>query len=701
MTDGTSCDDGNACTEKDQCTAGACKGTARKSSPTVLGTVRSFGSGPALETVVAFPSQDRAVFLTGNLLTLVKIDGDRMEVLDRLLWGSHATAFQVSATIWVFRPGTFIVPLSSQRIAVIGSDWSIDLFDIGQDRLQSSYRFGFSAGSQEMIEAVVAQGNNLWTCIGNWVQRYEIDDVHGVIKQDTGFTLPASHSCYGLALSPDQTSLLAATSSGLDVIDISTNDGKGTLQKTVLSGTFLLDVLSNRQMLGVYRLEGTTSGLGSILTLNATDYTSLATYTSAGSTMPVGFAMLAGGLLLEQWNEESCRVVDAGLYPLGTATTPPISDFVTMSACSGQFGLPPAVLASAGQLVDLPPNHQIARVDATTGKLTPLGGTEQGSYARVLPAGPNLVEVHGPASMQLIDISQPDTPAVRQGGLLVPMNADWLRIEISTDGQATMLTVPDSELPRAGSRTSLYWRNDGSLPTVAGSLSNDDPKAQWAAAGQFLYEVSPSSSSDFRLRRFPVSGFTRDENQTPSPDVDQILSSAAPATLDQRKGEIVAADAMSGDVLIAEVRAGSLANGTLLSWYTKDTTGYRAAFARLPDDGAALDLAVFGGRTALIFDNHVLLVDRSGQTLATYTHPTGDLQRLLSFDDKYLYVAATFQDATSKITNGVLVLNTADLSTSAQFTLPEPVLSTALVGSSRVFGMQSTLAVASTVCSGN
>jgi hypothetical protein len=213
--------------------------------------------------------------------------------------------------------------------------------------------------------------------------------------------------------------------------------------------------------------------------------------------------------------------------------------------------------------------------------------------------------------------------------------------------------------------------------------------------------VSPSNSSDFRLRRFAVSVLTRDENQTPTPETDQILPSIVPATLDQRKGEVVAADAATGDVLVAEMRAGTAVNATILSRYTRDNTGYHAAFTRPPDDGTVLDLGVFGGHTALIFDDHVLLVDRSGTTLATYTHPSGDLDRLLSFDDKNLYVAASFQDSSSHITHGALVLNAADLSTSVQYTLPEPVLSTALVGSSRVFGMQSTFAVASTVCSGN
>jgi hypothetical protein len=303
--------------------------------------------------------------------------------------------------------------------------------------------------------------------------------------------------------------------------------------------------------------------------------------------------------------------------------------------------------------------------------------------------------------MQLIDISQPSAPVVSDGGLLTPMNADWLRIEISANGQASMLTVPDTDLTRSGPRTSLYWQNAGGLPTVAGSIANDDPNAQWAAAGQFLYEVSPSTGSDFRLRRFAVSGLTRDENQTPSPDVDQILVSTVPATLDQRRGEVVAADAANGDVLVAEMRAEAATNATILNWYTKENTGYHAAFRRSADNGTVLDLGILGDHAVLIFDDHVVMVDRLGTTLATYTHPNGDLQRLLSIDDKYLNVAATFQDSRSHITNGALVLNAADLSIAVQYTLPESVLSTALVGSSRVFGMQSVFAVASTVCSGN
>jgi len=664
----------------------------------VLGTVRTYASAPAIGTVVGFPSQERVLFLTGNLLTLAKINNDQLEVLDRAQWGSSVSSFQISSMIWVFRSTAFIVPLSPTRVAVVGADWSIDLYDIGQDRLQPSYRFGFGAGNRSLTAITTSQGKNLWTCMNTNIRRYQIDDVQQYIRQDPAFRLPTDHLCYGLSVSSDGRTLLAATSSGLDVVDISIGDGTGTLQQTVLSGDFLVDVVSNGQEIGVYRIDDATNGVGTVRTLAAADYTPIATFASSGNIIEAGFTMMAGGLLLDQWDNTNCRVVQAAFFSSGGSTTTPTTSYVPMTACKANYGSPPAVLATSGQLVDLPPAHQVVRVDPTTMQVTPLLGREQGSLARVLPAGQNLVEVHGPTSMHLVDISQPTSPAIIVGGPIVPMNADWLRFEISNTGYAFALSVPISNFQPAGPRTSLYWQNQGGLPTLAGSIANDDTVAQWAAAGPYLISVSPDSVSNFHVRRLRVDSLTRLENQTPSPDFDQILASAAPTTLDQRQGVVIAADAVNADFVVAENRRNTTTTATVVSWYTQQNGGYQSAFSRSPDNGTVVDVGVANGHAVVIFDDHVLLVDKAGSTLATYTHTSGDLARLLSIEDGYIYLAGTIQNTQHQVVNGAFALRATDLTLAGQYTLSEPVLSTAVVGNYRVFGMASALAVASPLC---
>ena len=693
-----SCDDGDPCTDQDRCAAGVCRGTPRTES-VVLGTLRSFGAAPELETVVGFPTPDRAVFLTGNWLTLLKIDGDRMEVLDRLKWGSSPGAFQISPTVWVMRPSTFILPLAGKRAAVMGADWSIDVFDISLDRLTVLYRYGFGSGGQQMFTAATTQGNSIWTCSGNSVWRYWLDDVQGRITRDPPFRLPTSHSCYALAASPDGKTLLAAGYGGLDIVDVSRGDGSGTTQDTVLPGSFLVDVTSDQRTIGVFRLDGQISGVGTIIVLDASYHTQLTAFAPDDTTTPVGLTMLPSGLLIEEeWAQLPCRQVDANVYSFAAGSATLIGNYVPMSACRAHFGLPPAVLASAGPLVDLPPLHQVMRVDPTTGAMTFLRGREQGAFERVVAAGPNLIEVHGPTSMHLVDISNPTAPVVREGGLLTPMTSDWLRVELSDKGQASVLTVPQSDLSRTGPRTSLYWQRPGALPMVAGAIANDEPDAQWTAAGPYLYSVSVVGSTDFRLRRFPVSSLTKAEDQTASPDLEQIVPSAAPEAFDRRQGEITAVDAASGDVVVAEVRLGPSTSASILSWYSLEGKGYHAVGERAPDDDHVLDLGIFGVRALLLFDNRAVLVDKSGATLATYVHESGALSRLLSFDQDNIYLAASAQDQDLRLGNVVVVLRASDLSLAGRYTLPEQVLSTAAVGNLRVFGMQSALAVATPLC---
>jgi hypothetical protein len=694
--DPAGCDDDNACTDNDRCVAGICVGTPRVSTPSVLGLAHAFGSAPALETVVAFPSANRAIFLTRNQLTLAAIQGDSLEALDAVEWGSYVHSVQASPTIWVQRPGTFILPMSDSRVVVIGSNWSIDLYSIAQDRLHLSARFGFGSGGQDMVAGATVKGNSVWTCVGNWIQRYALDGAGTSWKQSPGFTLPGTHNCYALALSPDG-QLLAATSSGLDVVDISKDDGTGVLLKTVETGKFVLDVVSSGKIIGLYELTDTAGAAGNVIALDATSLTALATFAQDGLTYPVGATVTSSGLLLEKWDEQSCRQVSVELHPLAGGNTGATGNFMAMGACRGHFGLPPMVIAGAGQLVDVPPTHQVLRIDAATGTMKPLRGKAQGSFAQVHSAGPNLIEALGPYSTHLVDISQPQNPVVRDGGLLVPMNSDWLRAEIAPDGTATLLTIADETLTASGPRLSLYWRQAGTLPTVAGSLKIQDTLGEWAAAGKFLYQVATEGTGDFHVRRYATASLSRAEDQQPKPDLDQTLPGQPLPAGGLRRGLWLAAAAATDDLVVAENRMNAGKASTLLVRYSLAGGSYRAAPVRAADSGYAIDLGVNRqGDAVLLFSDRVLLIDREGKTRASYQHPSGSLSRLLDADQ--ILIAATLQDANLRITQGVLDLSSSDLKEVARYTLPEPVLSATTAGNVLVFGMASALAVAAPYC---
>jgi hypothetical protein len=117
------------------------------------------------------------------------------------------------------------------------------------------------------------------------------------------------------------------------------------------------------------------------------------------------------------------------------------------------------------------------------------------------------------------------------------------------------------------------------------------------------------------------------------------VTSGAPSDLDQRLEEIVMVDVGTADIVMAESRRNTSTSSTVLSRYVLDGATYHPAFSCSPDAGAPVDLGVLHDHVVLVFGDHALLVDKSGNTLATYTHPSADSERLLSFDESYVYFA--------------------------------------------------------------
>jgi hypothetical protein len=665
--------------------------------PTVLGTLHSYGSGNGFATAVGFPAEDRVLFLSGSLLTLTKVVGDTLEELDRVQWGSEPSIYQVGILTWAYRPTVFILPLASKRVAVIGADWSIDVFDVSQDRLSVLYRYGFGSGGQQVMNAAASHGNDIWACSASQFNRYWLDDREGRIRRNPPVPLPARHTCIGLALSPDGRSLFAATSQGIDIFDISAGDGTGTLSRNILPGSPIMDVSVGSRAIGAYRLEGNDSGAGTIMVLDASDFSLLTTFSLSSTRIPAGITILPSGILLEEhWDEVTCRQVTAQTYSTASGALIPLAQFVPMAACRGDFSQPPVVITSSGNLVDLPPVHQVVRVDPTTGTMRPLHGHQQGSFDRVLRAGPGLVEVHGPKSMHLVDISDPTRPVVREGGLMAPMTSERLAVQITRQGQAVMLTVPSTDTPPSSPRTSLFWQREGDLPVQAGSIANPDPDALWFAAGTTLTSVAPVGDTDYRVRRISVTNLGRTEDQVISPEVDQTVAGPTTLGLNRHLRYLLAGDASSGEWVVAERRVGSAGSAVVFAWYAPDKSGYQmVGEASFADDRSLVDLGIAAGRALLLLDNRAVLLDRSGATLATANlGESGVLTKLLSFDDHEVTLAATLPARDQPSPYAVLVRRTSDLSLLGRYFLPEAALSMVADGDLRVFGTKSTLVVA-------
>ena len=648
------------------------------------------------KTVVALPTDDRAVFWTGKELTLIRIQDDKLEVLDRHDASTFVTADFVSSWIWILRPRSFLIPLANRRIALVNQLWGIDLYDLSSDQIIPSERYGFYA-SEGQIQVAAGGDNRIWTSNATFLQSYLVDSSTYAITLGPSFSLPTGHSCRGLTLSPDGTTLLAATAAGLDVVDVSSADGTMSLKaQGLMGGAPLLDVAASDKNIAAFAVTDNLSGAGNVLVLSADTLSQLASLPADPTgDAPFGLTLTADGLLVAGRRPGTCSYVSS-LYAVDSAGASLRNQWTFIDACSSATGLsgPLPIAASAHHAV-LEPAHHVIRIDPATGTIAPITGLEQGSFEQVLAAGPTFAELHSPMSMHLLDLTYPNAPAITQGGLLRPINVETLRIELSDRADPMLVTYNDIGAEPAGARTTLYRARDGALPIVSGSISNDDATHPWVVAGRFLFQLVPVGTTDFRVRRFPASEITDAADQHLEPDVDDIVTTDAPPA--DRGSYWFQVDARTGDLAVVESRTGDGGLSALaISMFSWTGGSYLRQFTRPPESGTFLGLGVAGGRALVVYGDRLLLLDYAGSTVGSLDLNASGISagRLLSFDGNLVYLGAAYG---SPLTSGVIALRADGLSEVTRYSTPG-ALSMARVGGNLVFAMGSGVSIVSPAC---
>ncbi|HEY5955344.1 MAG TPA: hypothetical protein VIV60_02275, partial [Polyangiaceae bacterium] len=698
------------CTERDGCVLGQCSGQPRTTTPQVLGSLRSFGNATGLSTAAAFVSEKRALYATGKTLTLVEIVDDTLRVLDRRDTTVAVKSATVSSMIWVVQPGTFIFPLENELVAVVTSQSGVNLYDIHEGRLTPSGHLDISS----QIRAAAGGGHRIWTCSGSteMVDTYSVDTATGAITQDH-HGIAANGRCQGLALSPDGNTLLVSAVQGLDLVDVSATDGTMSNKARGLGGHFIFDARTSADYVVAYELrveknaDGSLyagAGFGDVWVLAADTLNPITSYPmdldGPGGT-PIGFTIAAGGLLLERSTRKGVRSTVAEFYSLGPSgatllgKSPILQAYQNINPDGGAVPIP---IPAWGNYAVIAPTKQMVRVNPETGSLSPLIALEQGSFERVRAAGPNTVEVHSPFSRHLVDISQPEAPIVTAGGIVLPNQAEGLRLEMSKDLRPAFLNVDTGlkGLTQVTARpiTSVYWASDSAgFSTLAGSLANDDEESEWLASGRSLYQVAPLDDGGFHLTRFAASAISRDANQKLVPDLDQVLT-ATPAISSKPYRTWYDVDRQTGDLAIVQED-----HQNQLNWFTLGVSGYEPKRAQSLQSGTIAGFAVAGGLGVVAYGDCLLVVSRSGDIVASRAIDTSDvsiIRYVLAFTGKFIYLGAGFLKPAPTV--GVLVLHANDLSEAARYPTPEAVRTMTEVGNHLVFGMQSRLAVADPVC---
>lgn len=708
--DETPCNDGNVCTANDFCQQSMCKGTAIQSSSAIVGQLKSYGYAPGLQTLVAFPSEERAVFAQGRRLTLIGLEGDRASLLHDIAMGPTVTADAIGAMVWVNRPRTFLIPMLDHHLAIASVDRGIDLFDLAGDKLTPTERYGFGPG-QWQIKAATGRGSRLYACTAHELEAWSVDAATSMIHRASELALPAQHACLGLSLSPDGATLYAATDSGLVRIDISPTDGAMAVAPSIArEGNLVADVDVSEDYVAIFEIRDPISGHGDVVVLSAQSLevvTTISADPQPGGISATGFSLLDGERLLVQLSSadpstDSYRsnAVTLQLRPDGSPTE--LHRIVTFDAHQSPYRAPSFHTVAKGTRAALEPMHQLVRIDPSNGVMTTTTAPHQGSFERVRAGDDHTIHVYGPGSRHRVDIADPTAPRLVAGGLLSPLTLEWLRFDFTNPASAAMLSVDGDGKRFETPFASVMRVGSSGVADLFGSIANDRASSTWHASGANFYELSPSGTDDFRIRRFATSSVVQASGQTVTPNLDQPLATLADTTLDRRGGALFSVDAINGDVAVLEQRSSSADNRieSIASAFSATSDGFERRFSKSLGLGFPTSVAFSNGRLAAAISGGLVICDADGNANhVTFNESSSfEVQDVLHLDGRSLVLAVAWGAPTSSA--GVLILRPDDLVEVARYTTSEGVTSYAEIDNHLVFGMPSTVAIATTTCGG-
>ncbi|WP_394825733.1 hypothetical protein [Pendulispora albinea] len=732
IVDGTACDDDDACTTGDACASGACKGASRSSAAAIVGQLTAFGGdGAARRTyddglTVPLPgglALSIDPIATGTRLTLLRVGTTAIEVLDARVSEMPFTSSWDSLR-WYHSPTVAVMPLARDRLAIAGSNYGIELYDLSARSLRREAQLLDHA---DML-AGAAHEQWIWLCRRAHVQGVHVED-DGSLAAGPSLAL-ADATCSDVGLSRDGRTLWVATlERGMVAADVSAPRAPRWTSRRALDGVALgrVHARDGRLVTQEVRIE---RQLGSIVVLDEATLAEVARFDATPRTRtPFGAAILDGGGVLVTWARASAglRELVAVRYALDVSAPPDGGvqgarklDELVYHQAQGEFDAwfmqlaSPLVAPGAADenIAVVYPSRRLLRMPPSG--IREVTAARHGAFSVLHGASPASVMAYGPRSASFIDLTDPTRPVARAGGLLPPAWTAGLHVAKSWDAARERVALvsrrswdvrgyaagPDGievyETPSV--RVNRLDERAGLAPEPGAVYRMGAGPARVIAAGAGLYQLAPSEGS-FQLRLFAIPKPPPPASQELAPRVVQTLEATSKARMGERSPLWrFAADDATGELLIADH---SFTAGTFLRWYARGPSGFELR-ARLDRPGVTpWGLLLRGAEAVLLTEDRVELLRRSGgaiESVASIGVPStgGTFGDLVDFDGRRIYVGTHDGPRWQ--------LHVLDLTTSrsmAHYDTENPVRAIANAGDYWLLGTGTSLYVASPSCSGS
>ncbi len=726
VSDGTSCDDNDACTLGDLCAAGVCSGEPIASSALLLESLRSFGSYTPYTATgnVDFSEvglslaldEDMLVFSepggTGKIdLVLVEVDDSGLRRLDTVPTEFGVT--QSAVGIWPAVLGSHLVRLSASRFALVSAPSGIAIYDVVDGDLtlaaQHDVRVedGLNAG---LFWDAKGRGTRLWILATPFgLHAYDIAP-DGSPSWLADVEVPAKTSAF--ALSTDGQTVYAGGQLGTFRIDVS-----DLAQPVVEDQPVLAPQTESRPRQMTLHEDHlfiqTDKVWDTIGDARLYRVPSLELVMEFPSTLeedsPLGADFTENGLLLQRLLYESYEpsTLQAELYDL-SAGTPHLVDsmlYADLAALEDhrQYrGFPPTAY---GSLAVLNPLRRVVSLHDET--LTEVNGALQGTFNELRTLEDGSILASSPLSSHRLALHDGE-PQLVAGGMLQPGTSSLYRLTFSESGgaspRAPFLLGPTGLRESSGGLSWLETAPDQPA-RPGGSFELPGPPsaghAYQLASDGMLFRMAQLNDAAPTVRVFSLPRTAEDLT---------TMESLPPIEISTTPYSGIFAVAKNGRAFVLEGEAAE-EDHRAIHWY--EWTGERFELAvsevqSFPGANAPAHAILHGDSLVTLSTDDVSLhlFERDGpmlnltatRNLESERDPTVQYYGFLGIEGERLYVAASIGRGTTAPQDGVDVLSMEDLSFIARYPTRQRVTSFAHSGKHLVMGSQNTVFTATPQC---
>jgi hypothetical protein len=612
---------------------------------------------------------------TGMEVKLVHVENGHSQLVDRI---SSYASLGIQVGNYQADTASHLVRVSNSRVALISSNYVIELFDLVNGHLvRGSWRLLPNDGVTARLAGAVAKDDQLWLNDGQNLYSYDIS-ADGTL---TPFVHVANSSIFpSIALTDDGDTLYMAGTKGVYTFDTTDRHNPIVNRTPVIAATPNWQP-TELQVHGGYlwvQTMGVLTEIGEGRLFRTDTYQPILTVSgSAAPSLPLGAALGDGKLLLQrlQLGANQTSKLVAQFYSLSDGAATLSTEYAYRDLGRFEDGgswqpYPPALF---GSLAVLEPIGSL--VDLSGDAFHPITGVEQGELDHVRYVGNAKFAAYGSDATHLVDASSPRAVALTAGGTLaVGVGSQQHAAEASPLAPASLLSGGrglDSLLTR-------FSADDSQAPRFIDDVQLQTPDFVLATASDqgLLFRVTGRGTT-VGLQDLEIFDLEAAPSAKPLAPLEKVNLPRAVAALTSLT---LAVDVAAQTLVLL----GSDPTRNYLStvaWFSRSNGKWQLT-GKLELDFTSYSLLVRGNRAVLLSSDssRLILLNRAAdgsvslvqqRDFPAENEETLGVDQLLGIDCNRMYAATAERDTELPAHAGVVAFDLADLHDVARYTVAQ------------------------------